>query len=266
MYHFAFRGCDDVTYIVSSYISAKMAKMSGNRYFILQNMLNTPRSTWGVQDLAKSRVLLKLIRELEDNTFKVILQTRAGLDYFKPNIEEAKVQLAAVTAMMDDIEPCNEYSPQIIHVVSYSEALFLATPDIINDSIKITRESLKEYRKNKNDLGLYINAENEIVKREEFLEKSAMRIIAELEKNITNLYTPEGLYLAFVAGWFPVPELWSDSEEFTMAKNWHTNSIDGGKYLTEDDVIISSDRMINKCISNIPEAKRILNDKYFRRG
>lgn len=49
-HHFAFRGCDDVTYIVSAYISAKMAKLAGNKFFILQNMLNTPRSTWGVQD------------------------------------------------------------------------------------------------------------------------------------------------------------------------------------------------------------------------
>lgn len=48
--------------------------------------------------------------------------------------------------MMDDIDPKNIYSPEIIHVVSYSEALYLATPDIIDESIKITRHALKEYR------------------------------------------------------------------------------------------------------------------------
>ena len=88
-----------------------------------------------IQDLAKSRALLNLIKELQDDSFRVVLQTRAGLDYLKPDIEEAKGQLASVTAMMDDIEPNNCYSPEIIHVVSYSEALFLATPDIIDDSI-----------------------------------------------------------------------------------------------------------------------------------
>lgn len=264
-HHFAFRGCDDVTYIVSTYISAKMAKLAGNKLFILQNMLNTPRSTWGVQDLAKSRVLLKIVKELENSSFNVILQTRAGLDYFKPNIEEAKAQLAAVTAMMDDIDPYNEYSPQIIHVVSYSEALFLATPDIINDSIKITRTSLNEYRKIKQELHLFEEAQDEIAKRENYLEVNARKIIRELENSIDNLYTPEGLYIAFVAGWLPVPELWSDSSEFIMAKNWETNIIDGGKYLTENNVIIPVDRMINKCVSNIPEAKRILKDKYYRR-
>lgn len=34
---------------------------------------------------------------------------------------------------MDDIDPKNIYSPEIIHVVSYSEALYLATPDIIDE-------------------------------------------------------------------------------------------------------------------------------------
>ena len=44
-HHFAFRGCDDVTYILAEVLAAKMAKKCGVKYFILQNMLNTPRST-----------------------------------------------------------------------------------------------------------------------------------------------------------------------------------------------------------------------------
>ena len=64
-HHFAFRGADDVTYIVSAYLAAKLAKSLGIRTYILQNMLNTPRWTWGVQDLAKSRAMLTLLRELE---------------------------------------------------------------------------------------------------------------------------------------------------------------------------------------------------------
>ena len=49
-HHFAFRGADDVTYIVSAYLAAKLAKKMGIRTFVLQNMLNTPRQTWGLQD------------------------------------------------------------------------------------------------------------------------------------------------------------------------------------------------------------------------
>lgn len=145
-HHFAFRGGDDVTYIVSAYLAAKLAKKLGIKTYILQNMLNTPRLTWGVQDLAKSRALLKLIGELADDNFRVLLQPRAGLDYFKPDLYEARIQLAAVTALMDDIDPHNQMSPPIIHVVSYSEASHLATPEIINESIQITQQSIKKYR------------------------------------------------------------------------------------------------------------------------
>ena len=146
-HHFAFRGADDISYIISGYLTAKTAKMLGVKNLILQNMLNTPKCTMGIQDLAKGRVMLRLVRELEDENFSVHLQSRAGLDYFSPDLEKAKIQLAAVTALMDDIEPDNENSPEIIHVVSYSEAVRLATPPVINESIKITLAALKEYRK-----------------------------------------------------------------------------------------------------------------------
>ena len=99
-------------------------------------MLNTPKYTLGIQDIAKCRALLFLVRTLEDDNFSVHLQLRAGLDYFAPDLDKAKVQLAEVTALMDDIEPNDDNSPEIIHVVSYSEAVRLATPDIINESIK----------------------------------------------------------------------------------------------------------------------------------
>ena len=261
-HHFAFRGCDDITYIISEYLAAKMSKKCGIKYFILQNMLNTPRSTWGVQDLAKSRTVLKLVKELENDQFKVIFQTRAGLDYFKPDLEEAKIQLAAVTAMMDDIDPYNHFNPAIIHVVSYSEALFLATPEIINESIKITRKSLSEYRKHKHELKIIDKVENNIAERMDILEKSARAIIQQMEENIPNLYSPEGLYIAFVSGWLPVPELWSESDEFIHAKNWNTKLNNGGIVLTQNNVILSLEDRINKCVKNIPDAKYIFKNKY----
>jgi hypothetical protein len=73
-----------------------------------------------VRDLVKARVLLKPVRSLEDGNFRVIYQPRAGLDSFSPELEKAKAQLAAVTALMADVEPENPESPQIVHVVSYS--------------------------------------------------------------------------------------------------------------------------------------------------
>lgn len=263
-HHFAFRGADDITYIISGFLAAKTAKKYGTKTFVLQNMLNTPRSTWGIQDLAKGRTMLKLVKELEDESFRVVLQTRAGLDYFKPDIEKSKSQLASVTALMDDIDPNNEMSPEIIHVVSYSEALYLATPEILNDSIKITRTALNEYRKLK-EKGLAPDVmTDDILKRQRELEIVCRKIIKAMEENIPNLYSPEGLYLAFVAGWLPVPELWSDSDEFVHAKGWGTRMTNGGVVLCDHNLIVTTDYRINRCISNIPDAQYIMKHKYLK--
>lgn len=261
-HHFAFRGCDDITYVLSGYLAARTAKEKGIRTFVLQNMLNTPRSTWGIQDLAKGRALLKLVKELEDDEFRVILQTRAGLDFFKPDIEYAKIQLAAVTAMMDDIDPFNIYNPEIIHVVSYSEALFLATPEILNDSIRITRSALDNYRELKRR-GLTANVlTDDIMQREDTIVKAVKTIIKVMEENIESLYSPDGLYMAFIEGWLPVPDLWSDSEEFRFAKSWGTKLDKGGVVLCDGEFPVTIEHRINRCISNIPEAYYIMKRKY----
>ena len=263
-HHFAFRGCDDVTYILSGYLAAKTAKKCGIKTFVLQNMLNTPRSTWGIQDLAKGRTLLKLVKELEDDNFRVVLQTRAGLDFFKPDLERAKAQLATVTALMDDIDPFNQYSPEIIHVVSYSEALFLATPDILNDSIKITRTALNQYRALKKK-GLTPDTMTDDIRTRQFeLELACRKIIKAMAETIPDLYSPEGLYLAFVAGWLPVPELWSESDEFVHAKEWDTRMSKGGVVLFDRNMPVTTEYRIHRCISNMADAKYIMNHKYLK--
>ena len=262
-HHFAFRGADDATYIVSAYLAAKLAKKMGISTFILQNMLNTPRSTWGVQDLAKSRALLSLIRELEDSSFRVILQPRAGLDYFKPDLEVAKVQLAAVTALMDDIEPHDETSPPIIHVVSYSEASHLATPEVVNESIKITQYSLQKYRELKRkgeipDLGRKL----EVKERTGELIEAAKTLIAGMEAFISDLYTPEGLYKAFAAGFLQVPYLWGEMGEFQFAKAWTTKPIRGGvKIVDKDSSPVKPERIVDFARMNLPEAEYLLKQR-----
>jgi len=227
-HHFAFRGADDYTYVLSAYLAAITAKKHGIRYFVLQIMLNTPKYTWGVQDLAKARALLKLVRELEDNSFKVFLQPRAGLDYFSPDLEKAKIQLAAVSAMMDDIEPENMNSPDIIHVVSYSEAVKLATPDIINESIQITLKSIIEYRKQKHHGSMDNMINNiEVNERTNDLEKEVKAIVNLIEKNIPNPFTAQGLYNIFEKGIMPVSYLWEGRAEFKNAVKWETSVVNG---------------------------------------
>lgn len=235
-HHFAFRGADDLTYIISGFLAAKTCKKLGVRYLILQNMLNTPKNTLGVQDLAKGRTMLRLIKELEDETFSVSLQTRVGLDFFCTDLDFAKVQLAAATCLMDDIEPSNPNSPEIVHVVNYSEAVRLATPDIICDSIKITLATLKAYR-NARLIGLVPNMEydQDTKYRTEELYYEAKEAICLLEQKIPNLYTPEGLYFVFVNGFLPVPYLIDSENKYPKAKKWQTMFKNGGIYVVDKD-------------------------------
>lgn len=235
-HHFSFRGGDDVTYIVSAYLAAKTAKKYGITHLILQNMLNTPKYTWGVQDIAKGRVMLKLVRSLEDNNFRVSLQSRAGLDYFSPDLDKAKVQLAAITAMMDDIEPDNPNSPEIIHVVSYSEAVRLATPPIIEESIKITLGALKAYRLHKSiHQNVYTTENEDIDSRYRSLLDEASGAIEILENHFPDLYTPEGLFRVYQMGFFPTPYIFDPERLFPNATKWHTAVINGAVKVVDEN-------------------------------
>lgn len=252
-HHFAFRGADDITYIVSGFLAAKAIKRLGANHMILQNMLNTPKYTWGVQDLAKGRCLITLVRELEDDKFKVSLQTRGGLDYFSPDLEEAKIQLAAVTCMMDDLEPDNDNSPEIIHVVNYSEAVRLATPPIIKDSIKISLAAIHQYRRAKK-MGLVPNMkyDKDVVYRYEALMNEARTAIKLLEENIPNLYTPEGFEKVFKEGFLAVPYLMDQNHKYPKATMWKTSFKNGGiSVIDENGKIISTEERYRYIIDHM---------------
>lgn len=262
-HHFAFRGADDTSYIVSAYLAAKLAKKLGIKTFILQNMLNTPRLTWGIQDLAKSRAMIRLVRELEDENFRVIVQPRAGLDYFKPDLYEAKIQLAAVSALMDDIDPHNESNPAIIHVVSYSEASHLATPDIINESIQITQNSIKEYRRLRREGKVDDMSQNEDV-RSRMLElyNSARTIISAIESSIDNPYSAEGFYKIFAAGFLATPYLWKGVDEFKHPKSMRTKPVSGGvKVVDEDGNPMEASKVASIAKLNLPDARYNLSQR-----
>jgi hypothetical protein len=245
-HHFAFRGADDVTYIVSAVLAARLAKRLGVRYLVLQNMLNTPKYTWGIQDLAKSRALLNLVRELQDRQFSVFLQPRGGLDYFSPDVAKAKAQLAAVTALMDDIEPHNETSPPIIHVVSYSEASQLADPDIVNESVQITRHALESWRSLRRRGQIDDMSENrEVALRTASLMSDARIVLQAIETTIPDPYSVEGFYRIFAEGYLPVPYLWECQDEFRKALAWQTRMVQGGVKVVDRDgnPITATDRM-----------------------
>ncbi len=252
-HHFAFRGADEATYVVSGYLAARAAKAHGIRQLIVQNMLNTPRYVWGVQDLARSRVLLRLVRSLQDGRFSVLLQTRAGLDYLSADPFRARAQLAAVTALMDDIEPHDPASPQIIHVVSWSEATQFADPAIISESVQICRQALADYRRLRargsiDDMA----ASEEVNRRAAALEAEARAVIAAIDRSIPDPTSADGLFRVFAAGFLPVPYLWECREEFPAAVGWRTRLRAGSVRLVNDSgVAVPVERRVERALANL---------------
>ncbi|PKM86086.1 MAG: cobalamin-binding protein [Firmicutes bacterium HGW-Firmicutes-10] len=254
-HHFAFRGSDDVTYIVSAVLAARTARNHGIKDFILQIMLNTPRYTWGIVDLAKARAILQLISPLCDENFRIYLQPRAGLDYFFPQLPLAKEQLATVSMMMDDIEPQIANSPPLIHVVSYSEAMELATPPIIDESIKITLSSLNHIRKLKQTHQVsFQKFEPEITRRKNQFVAETKAILDSIEREIEYPYTAIGLYTIFASGYLPVPYLWGNKQDYPNATHFKTRLIAGSMVVVDDDGLpIAVDKRIDFASRNVED-------------
>ncbi|NLI00565.1 MAG: cobalamin-binding protein [Chthonomonadales bacterium] len=238
-HHFMFRGADDVTYVVSAVLAARAAAACGIQRMVLQTMLNTPRRTSGIADLARVRAILSLLRSPQLAARcpqQVWLQPRAGLDYFSPDLDLARVQLAASTALMDDIEPANDASPQIVHVVSYCEAVSLATPPEVDESIRITRAALREYRRlrragDADDMG----AHADVRRRTNELIADAQVVLQAIEDSVPDPYTPDGFYRIYQAGFLPTPDLWHCRDEFPHAIARRTAMVDGQMVVVDHD-------------------------------
>ena len=252
-HHFAFRGADEASYVVSGYLAARTAKALGVQQLIVQNMLNTPRYIWGVQDLARSRTLLRLVRTLQDEKFSVVLQTRAGLDSLSADPLRARAQLAAVTALMDDIEPHDAGSPQIIHVVSWSEATQFADPSIITESVRICRQALADYRllRAKGSID-DMSASAEVARRAEELEAEARAVIAAIDRFVEGPSSADGLFTIFAAGFLPVPYLWECRDELPGAVSWKTRLSAGAvRLVDEHGTPLSIERRIERARAHL---------------
>jgi hypothetical protein len=178
--------------------------------------------------------MLRLTRELADGRFSVILQPRGGLDYFSPDLDKARAQLAAVTALMDDIEPEDPSSPGMIHVVSYSEASHLADPAVIDESIRITRHALAGYRalRARGDVD-DMRRNPEVIQRTAELVSEVRELIRAIEIHVHDAVSVYGLYRAFADGFLPVPHLWLGREEFARAVDWRTELVRGSVRLVD---------------------------------
>ena len=172
--------------------------------------------------------MLHLVRELEDGDFKVYLQPSAGADYFRGDTERAKAQLAAAVAMMDDIEPHDSASPQIIYVAGYPEGPAPADPRRAIESVRIARQALLDYRALREAGNVEDMSSNPLVlaRASELLRDTRLAVEA-IDSSIASPYGAEGLYEIMASGFFALPLLPAGREEFAAAVKWKTSSVGG---------------------------------------
>jgi len=132
-HHWSLRDAHDTIGVAMAFLGAYNAKKMGVGHYIAQYMFNVPPAMHHQMDLAKMLAKIQLIESLEDDTFTVYRQVRAGLASLSADLDIAKGQLASSTYLAMAIRP------HIIHVVGFSEADHAARPEEVIESCKIVR-------------------------------------------------------------------------------------------------------------------------------
>lgn len=130
-HQWSLRDAHDSLAVAMAYLAAYNAKKMGVRNYIAQFMFNTPPGTNPSMDLAKMAAKLEMISELEDDSFTVFREVRAGIAHFSPVPSIAKGQLAA-SAMIS-----LSMKPHILHVVGFSEGDHATFPGELIESCQI---------------------------------------------------------------------------------------------------------------------------------
>lgn len=132
-HHWGLRDAHDVISVAAAYISAYNAKKAGVKHYVAQYMFNNPNGLSFSMDLARVLAMIELVEPLQDDSFKIYRETRAGLPLFNADEAVAKGQLAASTFMQMAVKP------HIIHVVGFCEADHAANADDLIESCKIVK-------------------------------------------------------------------------------------------------------------------------------
>mgnify|MGYP001178299637 CR=1 FL=1 len=132
-HQWSLRDAHDSLAVAMAYLAAYNAKKMGVRNYVAQFMFNTPPGTNPSMDLAKMAAKLEMISELEDDSFTVFREVRAGIAHFSTVPSIAKGQLAA-SAMIS-----LSMKPHILHVVGFSEGDHATFPGELIESCQIVR-------------------------------------------------------------------------------------------------------------------------------
>ena len=142
------RNSTDDLLVTDHTIAGVIALKLGIRQYVMQMMYDLPPGTSGLNDLAKFQAAYELLEPLTRRfDFDIVKETRGGLSDFPPNLDKAKGHLAVSTYWQMYIEP------DIVHVVSFSEAHHEAKAEDIIESCDIVKQVFEDfYRDDKPDI------------------------------------------------------------------------------------------------------------------
>lgn len=119
-----------------------MALKLGITHYVMQMMFELPPEISALDDLAKMKAAYELIEPLtRHHDFHIIKQTRSGLPSFPPDLYQAKGHLAFGIYTQLYLEP------DILHVVTHSEAHHEAKAEDIIESCQITKQVCWDFAK-----------------------------------------------------------------------------------------------------------------------
>ena len=136
------RNSTDDMLVTDHVIAGVVALKVGIKDYVMQMMYDLPPGASGLNDLAKFQAAYELIEPLTRHyDFHIIKETRGGLSDFPPNLDRAKGHLAVSTYWQMYIEP------DIVHVVSFSEAHHEAKAQDVIESCDIVKQVFDDFYK-----------------------------------------------------------------------------------------------------------------------
>ncbi|HLB46429.1 MAG TPA: glutamate mutase L [Anaerolineales bacterium] len=129
------RYTSDDLQVTDHVLCAIIALKKGVKHYVMQMMFELPPEISAMDDLAKMKAAYDLAEPLTRHfDFNIIKETRSGLPSFPPNLNQAKGHLAFGIYTQLYMEP------DILHVVTHSEAHHEASADDIIESCEITKQ------------------------------------------------------------------------------------------------------------------------------
>jgi len=242
-HHWELRDGHDAVACAVAYIYAHVAKNMGVTDYICQYMFETPPHLSNRMDLAKMLAKIELAEGQAVPGFRLLRQTRTGLMSYPVNTAAARAQLSASVYLQMALKP------DIVHVVSYSEADHAATADDVIESCRMAQHVIELALRDIPDM----TADPVVQRRRDALVEDALVVVDAIRqlgagKGADPLLDPDVLTRAVEIGLLDAPHLRGNPHACGKV---HTRIVDGANLPVDEH---------GKVLSEAERVKRILEE------